>query len=133
MENHPIVLFDGVCNLCHGTVQFVIAHDSAARFRFAPLQSDAAQRLLRERAAVGPLPDSVALIEGGRLYTRSTAALRIARGLRFPWPLLYGLIIVPRPLRDVIYDLIARYRYKWFGRRDSCMMPSAKVQGRFLE
>ena len=133
MENHPIVLFDGVCNLCHRTVQFVIAHDSAARFRFAPLQSDAAQRLLRERAAVGPLPDSVALIEGGRLYTRSTAALRIARGLRFPWPLLYGLIIVPRPLRDVIYDLIARYRYKWFGRRDSCMMPSAKVQGRFLE
>ena len=127
------MLFDGVCNLCHGTVQFVIAHDSAARFRFAPLQSDAAQRLLRERAAVGPLPDSVALIEGGRLYTRSTAALRIARGLRFPWPLLYGLIIVPRPLRDVIYDLIARYRYKWFGRRDSCMMPSAKVQGRFLE
>jgi predicted DCC family thiol-disulfide oxidoreductase YuxK len=127
------VLFDGVCNLCDGTVQFVIAHDSAARFRFAPLESDAARRMLMECAAEGPLPDSVALIDEGRLYTRSTAALRIARGLGFPWALIYGLIVVPRPLRDWVYDLIARYRYRWFGRRDSCMMPTAEVRGRFLE
>ena len=108
---NPVVLFDGVCNLCNGTVQFVIARDSGAIFRFAPLGSDAAMRLRYANAgAAGPLPDSVALIEDGRLYTRSTAALRIGRRLGFPWWLIYGLIVVPRPLRDMVYDFIARHQ-----------------------
>lgn len=127
------MLFDGVCNLCNGTVQFVIARDPGAHFRFAPLGSDAARRLLGECAADGPLPDSVALIENKRLHTRSTAVLRIARRLRFPWWLIYGLMVVPRPLRDLVYDWIARHRYGWFGKQDSCMIPTPKLQGRFLK
>ena len=112
-----IVLFDGVCNFCNGSVRFIIAHDPAARFRFAPLQSEFARRLLAESGVNEPFPDSVALIESGRVYTRSAAALHIARKLRFPWFLLYAFILVPRPLRDAIYDLIARHRYGWFGKR----------------
>lgn len=132
MEN-PVVLFDGVCNLCNGTVQFVIARDLGAHFRFAPLESDASRRLLGECRVEGPLPDSVALIENGRLYTRSSAALRIALRLRFPWWLIYGFIVVPRPLRDMVYDWIARHRYGWFGKQDSCMIPTPALRGRFLE
>jgi predicted DCC family thiol-disulfide oxidoreductase YuxK len=117
-----LVLFDGACNLCHGLVRFLIAHDPAARFRFAALQTAQA------------MPDhSLVLVEGGRTYTRSTAALRIARGLRFPWPLLYALIALPRPLRDWVYDWVARHRYGWFGRRDECQAPGPDVRGRFLE
>src|ERR1017187_9056949 len=123
-----VVLFDGVCNLCNRSVQFIIARDPAAYFRFAALGSEAAQRLLGESVLRGPLPDSVALIERGRVYTRSAAALRIARRLRFPWPLVCALIVVPRPLRDQVYDLIARNRYRWFGKRDACMMPTPELR-----
>jgi predicted DCC family thiol-disulfide oxidoreductase YuxK len=115
-RTHDVVLFDGVCNLCNGSVQFIIAHDPAAHFRFAALQSEAARRLLSESGLNDQLPDSVALIECGRVFTRSTAALHIARRLCFPWPLLYALIVVPRTLRDVVYNLIARHRYGWFGK-----------------
>jgi predicted DCC family thiol-disulfide oxidoreductase YuxK len=79
------------------------------------------------------VPDSVVLIADGRLWTRSAAALRIARRLSFPWPLLYVFVVVPRPLRDWIYDLVARHRYQWFGRRDACMMPTAELRGRFID
>lgn len=127
-----MVLFDGVCNLCNRSVAFIIARDPTARFYFAPLQSEAAQRLLRQAEITGEIPDSVALIEDGRLYTRSTAALRIARQLRFPWPLFYALIVLPRRLRDAGYDFIARHRYRWFGRRDACMMPTPELRRRFL-
>ena len=78
------------------------------------------------------LPDSVVLIEDGRVYTRSTAALRIVRRLVFPWPLIYALMVVPRPLRDMVYDLIARHRYWWFGKRDACMVPTPEIRARFL-
>jgi predicted DCC family thiol-disulfide oxidoreductase YuxK len=114
-------------------VQFVIARDPGAHFRFAPLGSDAATRMLGECGVDGSLPDSVALIENGRLYTRSTAALRIARLLRFPWCLVYGFIVMPRPLRDIVYNWIARHRYRWFGKQDSCMIPTPELRGRFLE
>jgi len=127
-----VVLFDGVCNLCNGSVQFIIAHDPHANFRFAALQSDAAQRLLRESGARGPLPDSVILVAQGQVYTRSSAALRIVRRLAFPWPLLYAFIVVPSPLRDIAYDFIARNRYKWFGKRESCMLPTPELRTRFL-
>ena len=126
------ILFDGVCNLCNGFVQFVIVRDPHAHFRFAPLQSAAAASLLREAGASGPLPDSIVLLADGRAYFRSAAALRILRGLRFPWPLAYALIAVPRVLRDPVYDFIASRRYRWFGRRETCMVPTPDLRRRFL-
>ncbi len=129
----PLVLFDGVCNLCNGFVQFVIERDPAARFQFGALQSDAAQRLLASAGCSSPeTPETVVLLEDGRVFTRSTAALRIVRRLSFPWPLAYGFILIPRPLRDAIYDSVARRRYRWFGRREQCMMPTPELQRRFL-
>lgn len=129
----PVVLFDGVCNLCNHSVQFIIARDPSARFRFATLDSAVARSLLDQLGGRETLPDSIVLMDGGQLYTRSSAALRIARGLRFPWPLLYGLMVVPRPLRDMLYDLVARNRYRWFGKRDACMMPTPELKARFLD
>jgi len=125
-----VLLFDGVCTLCNGFVRFVIERDPAGRFQFAPLQSAAAARLLG--VARPPLPDSLVLLEEGRLFTRSTAALRVARGLRFPWPLVYAFVVVPRPVRDWVYDAVARNRYRWFGRRDVCMVPTPELRSRFL-
>jgi len=125
-------LFDGVCNLCNGFVQFVIARDPAGRFRFAPLQSDAARRLLGGRDAPQEWPDSIVLVEDGGVFTRSTAALRVARGLSFPWPLAYAFVGVPRPLRDWVYDIVARNRHRWFGRRDVCMLQTPELLARFI-
>jgi predicted DCC family thiol-disulfide oxidoreductase YuxK len=125
-----VLLFDGVCTLCNGFVQFVIQRDPAGRFQFATLQSDAARRLLQ--AAPQPLPDTLVLVENGRVFLRSTAALRVARGLKFPWPLAFVLVVVPRPLRDWVYDIVARNRYRWFGRRDVCMVPTPELRARFL-
>jgi predicted DCC family thiol-disulfide oxidoreductase YuxK len=126
------ILFDGVCNLCNASVLFVIARDPSARFRFAALQSPAAAALLRDASVRLPLPDSVVLIEDGRAHVKSDAALRIARRLRFPWPIAYGFVVVPRFIRDRIYDFIAAHRYQWFGRRDVCMVPTPDVVKRFL-
>ena len=126
-------MFDGVCNLCNGFVQFVIERDPSGRFQFAALQSDAARRVLAAHDAPNPLADSVVLIEEGRVYTGSTAALRIARGLRLPWPLAGVLLAIPRPLRDGIYAGVARRRYRWFGRREQCMVPTAATRSRFIE
>lgn len=128
-----MILFDGVCNLCNGFVRFVIARDPGARFAFASLQSAAAAALLNGRLAPGPQPDSVLLLQGNHLYTESDAALRVARGLAFPWNLAYAFVIVPRPLRDVIYRWVARNRYRWFGRRDVCMVPTPDLRVRFLD
>jgi predicted DCC family thiol-disulfide oxidoreductase YuxK len=127
-----VIVFDGVCNLCNGFVQFVIARDPSARFRFAALQSDAGRRLLQTAAVAEPFPDAVVLVESGRAFIRSTAALRIVRRLRAPWPLAYSLIAVPRPIRDWVYNLVARHRYRWFGTRERCMVPTAEVRARFL-
>ena len=124
-----VVLFDGVCNLCNGAVRFILARDPAARFRFASLQSDAARRLLGD----GGPAETIVLLDAGKTYVKSTAALRIARGLRFPWPLLNAFVAVPRPVRDLIYDWVARHRYRWFGKRDTCMLPTPELRERFLE
>ena len=129
----PVILFDGVCNLCNGFVQFVIARDPAGRFQFAALQSDSARRLLARLDGLGGIPDSIVLVDNGRVYTRSAAALRIARGLPFPWSLARALIVVPRPLRDWLYDRVARHRYRWFGRKDVCVVPTPDLRARFLE
>ena len=126
------ILFDGVCNLCNGFVQFVVARDPAAHFRFATLQSRAAAALLHDAGVTAPLPDSMVLVEDGRVYTRSTAALRVARRLRAPWPLAFAFLAVPRIVRDAVYDVIAARRYRWFGRRDTCLLPTPDLQRRFL-
>ena len=126
------ILFDGVCNLCNGFVQFVIARDPAAQFRFGALTTPAAQDLLRA-AGVTNAPDSIVLLEDDGVYFQSDAALRIVRRLTFPWPLAYGLVVVPRFVRDWVYDIIAARRYKWFGRRDACMVPTPDLKQRFLD
>jgi predicted DCC family thiol-disulfide oxidoreductase YuxK len=133
-DDPPLILFDGECNLCNGAVQFVLRRDPRGRFRFAALQSDVAKAAIaRVRPDGGPLPDSIVLLANGRLRTRSAAALGIARGLRFPWPLLTVFWLVPYPLRDVVYDWIAKNRYRWFGKRDQCMVPTPQLRARFLD
>jgi predicted DCC family thiol-disulfide oxidoreductase YuxK len=127
-----VILFDGVCNLCNGFVQFVIARDPGGRFRFASLQSDAAPQLVGSRLAGAERPDSIVLVDGARVFTRSAAALRIFRGLRFPWPILSALIVIPPPIRDFVYDFVAKRRYRWFGKRDACMVPTPELRARFL-
>jgi predicted DCC family thiol-disulfide oxidoreductase YuxK len=129
----PIILFDGVCHLCNGTVRFVLARDRAGRFRFATLQSAAAHRLLASHGGASAVPDSVVLLGGGRLLTRSDAILAVAAGLGWPWAALGAARVVPRGLRDAVYDLVARHRYRWFGRREVCMVPGPEVRARFLE
>ncbi len=114
----PIVLFDGVCNLCHGAVRFLTRHSPKGRFRFLSLGSDEAQRLL----AGHDVGDSVVLIDDAGIHTRSTAALRLTRYLNFPRPLARVGFLIPRPLRDLVYNWIARNRYRWFGRNDSCSL-----------
>lgn len=127
-----VILFDGVCNFCNSSVNFVIRHDKKDRFRFAPLQSDTGKKLLDPFQESTMEMDSVVLIENNRLYKRSTAILRIARGLGGVYLLLYGFMIVPRPLRDAVYDFIGRNRYKWFGKKDSCMIPTEAFKRKFM-
>jgi predicted DCC family thiol-disulfide oxidoreductase YuxK len=132
LDKHGIILFDGVCNLCNGAVTFIIDRDPAAYFRFAPLQSEVAQRLLPRGIDTSMSLSSLILIEGNRFYTHSTAALRIARKLRGGWPLLYGFMIVPKVLRDSIYSWVATNRYRWFGTRETCRVPTEELRSRFL-
>ncbi|SET01369.1 thiol-disulfide oxidoreductase DCC family protein [Hymenobacter actinosclerus] len=129
-----VILFDGVCNLCNGFVQFVIRHDAAGQFRFAALQSAAGQELLRaHRLPAPPEPDSVVLLADGRAYTHSAAALEILARLGGRWTALARAgRWFPRPLRDAVYRLIARHRYRWFGRQESCWLPTPALQSRFL-
>ncbi len=128
-----LVLFDGVCHLCNGFVQFVIARDPAGRFQFGALQTPSARRVLDLQDTPDPLPDTLVLVDQGRVFTRSTAVLRIARHLTFPWPLAYAFLAVPRPLRDWIYAIVARHRYQWFGKREHCMVPTPDVRARFID
>ena len=131
-----LILFDGVCNLCNGFVQFVIRHDPVGRFRFAALQSAAGQAVLAahgfDAAAVAAEPDSVLLELDGRLYSHSDAVLRIARELGGPWRLLLAGYVLPRPWRDAAYRFVARHRYRWFGRQESCWLPTPELKARFL-
>jgi len=130
------ILFDGVCNLCNGFVQFIIRHDPQGRFRFAALQSEAARQLLASHGlpatALPAEPESVLLLSQGRLYSHSTAVLRIARGLGGGWQLTGLGWVLPRALRDALYCWVARNRYRWFGRQESCMLPTPELKARFL-
>lgn len=129
----PIVLFDGVCNLCNGAVQWIVKRDRKAVFCFASLQSEAAQEALRAVGHTTPLPDSLVLIADGAVSVRTAAVLGIARRLPFPWPLAVVLFVVPPFLRDPIYSWIARNRYRWFGKRETCMVPTKELRARFLD
>jgi len=126
-----IVLFDGVCNFCNGSVNFIIKNDPDGRFKFAPLQSEIGQEL-RAKHGIGDDVDSIILVEDGKAFTHSAAALRVARGLGGVWSLGYGFIVIPAFIRDWFYKLFAKYRYKLFGKRDVCMMPTPEVRARFL-
>jgi predicted DCC family thiol-disulfide oxidoreductase YuxK len=131
-EPNRIVLFDGLCNFCDASVNFIIDHDPDAKFKLAPLQSTLG-RELRARHAIPEALDSLVLIEDGRAYTESTAALRIARQLTRPWPLAYALRAVPRPLRDWAYRQFAARRYILFGRAQTCRIPTPEVRARYLD
>jgi predicted DCC family thiol-disulfide oxidoreductase YuxK len=126
------ILFDGVCNFCNGSVNFIIDRDPEGYFKFAPLQSEIGQKLLAENGVDKSVTDSVVLIEDGKAYTHTTAALRISRKLSGYWSYFYGFIVVPSFFRDVIYRLFAKYRYKMFGKQEACMLPSPEVRARFL-
>ena len=128
----PILLFDGVCNFCAASVRFVIQRDPAGAFRFASLQSETARELLREHNLDPDAMDSVVLIEGGHAWRESDAGLRVCRRLVWPWRWLWPLRFVPRVLRDAVYRFIARNRYRWFGKSDTCMVPTPEVRARFL-
>ncbi len=128
----PLILFDGVCNLCNGAVNFVIDRDPDGLFTFGALQSEEAQPILEEYGLSAAYLDSLVLIENGEVYQKSAAALRIARRLRGAWPLLSVFLAVPPVLRDVVYDWIAANRYSWFGKRDECRIPTPELKERFL-
>jgi predicted DCC family thiol-disulfide oxidoreductase YuxK len=128
------VLFDGVCNLCNVTVDFLLRRDRQGRLRFAPLQSEVGRELLRYHGLEGvPVPDSVVLIEEGRALLRSSAVLELCRHLGWPWRWLGALRVVPRGVADRLYDWVARNRYGWFGRRAACRQPSPEQRERFLD
>lgn len=127
-----IILFDGVCNFCNGAVNFIIERDKAAYFKFAPLQSEVAEKLLAENGINKIDTDSVVLIEDGKVYTYSTAALRVARHLDGAWSWASRLSVVPASIRDFLYKLFAKYRYKMFGKQDACMLPTPEIRARFL-
>ena len=131
-ESKPIVLFDGVCNLCNASVRFIHERDPKGQMKFAALQSDAGREVLERFGLRTDDFDSIVLVEGDHYYTRSTAALRIAKRLRGLWPALYAFVIVPRFIRDFFYDVVAKNRYKWFGRQDQCMVPTPELRARFL-
>ena len=131
-SGHPVVLFDGVCNLCNRAVDFVIGRDPERVFRFVSLQSGVGGELLARYEIDPNESDSVVLIEEGRAYVESTAALRIVRRLGKLWPIIYGLILVPQPLRDAAYRAIASRRYRWFGKRETCRLPTPQERARFL-
>ena len=129
----PIVFFDGVCNLCNGAVNFLLDHDHQGRLRFAPLQGTTFEALRSENPGLAGL-DSLVLADGEGLHVRSTAALGLCRYLGWPWRWLGPLgLLVPRPLRDWVYDRVARNRYSWFGRRDACRVPTPALRARFLD
>lgn len=128
---HPIVFFDGVCNLCSSSVQWVIRHDPRAVFTFTSLQGQYVAKMITDEKL--KKIDSVILLENGRFYTRSTAILRIARRLGFPARLLYAFIIVPAFIRNWVYEFIAKHRYKWYGKMESCWLPTPDLKKRFID
>lgn len=132
-SQYPILLFDGVCNLCNQSVQWVLKHDQKAQFRFVSLQSETSQRLLKQYNLNSNTLDSVVLIHHNKAYIRSDVPLETARLLGGFWQLTYIFKLVPSFLRDRVYQFIAANRYRWFGKEESCWLPAPKWKNRFLE
>jgi predicted DCC family thiol-disulfide oxidoreductase YuxK len=132
VEEHPVILFDGVCNFCNGSVNFLLKRDKKDAFRFAPLQSASGQKLLAQYNLSREEFASFILIEKGQAYQKSTAALKVMNHLPWYWKEVQLFRIIPVFLRDAIYDFIARNRYKWFGKKEACMIPTPEMRSRFL-
>jgi len=132
-ENKSIILFDGVCKFCHASVQFVIKRDSKNQFIFCPIQSARGQELLKQYRLTESGLTSMILLQDKKAYRKSSAALRIAKHLRMPWPLLFGFIAVPAIIRDKVYDFIGNHRYQWFGKYDSCWVPDDESRKKFID
>lgn len=131
MAQNPVIFFDGVCNLCSASVQFAIEHDKKDIFKFTALQGNYAKTILPKYNVDLNKIDSIILVENDNLYTKSTAALKIARKLSGLWPMLYIFIVIPKSIRDWFYDIIAKNRYKWWGRQESCWVPTAELKQKF--
>ena len=127
-----VIVFDGVCNFCNTFVNFVMEHDSQACFKFGTLQSEPAQKILTQFHLATEDYETFLLLEKGKVFTQSTAALKILRRVDGLWPFLYIFILIPRPIRDTVYNFIARHRYQWMGKTDSCRVPTTKDHQRFV-
>lgn len=132
LDAKRIVLFDGVCNLCNGVVQFVLKHDKRDTFHFATLQSEAGQNLLRRHGLPTETFDSFVLVQNDQAWERSDAALQVVRHLGAPWRWLFVFVILPKRLRDALYNFVARHRYRWFGKKKACLLPGPDIAHRFL-
>jgi predicted DCC family thiol-disulfide oxidoreductase YuxK len=133
-RNHPnIILFDGFCNLCSGTVKFIIRNDRKAVFKFAALQSPVIQQLFKKHGLLNNSADTFVYFKEGVVHIKSKAALEVLKTLGWPWKTAYLLIVIPKPFRDFIYDLIARSRYRIFGKKDVCMVPLPEYKNRFIK
>ncbi len=130
--SHPVILFDGICNLCNASVQYVIKHDKKKLFRFASLQSSFGESVLKQYNLPVNTFNSFILLIDNKIYTRSTAALLVAKKLSGLIKLLYGFIIIPRFIRDFVYDIIAKNRYKWFGKKEACWVPTPELKSLFF-
>ena len=131
--SHPVILFDGVCNLCARSVQFVIKHDPKHQFRFASLQNEFGRQVLEEFQLPATEWGSFILLENNRIYTQSGGALRVVKKLNGLLPFLYIFIIIPRFVRDAIYQWIAKNRYKWFGKKQACWLPTPELSSLFID
>ena len=132
IDYNAIILFDGVCNFCNSSVNFIIKRDKKNFFKFAAIQSDFARNFFKHNNLKSEDIESIFLIEGNRFYRKSAAVLRIARHLKGFWKLFYVFIIIPPAARDLFYDIIARNRYRWFGKKESCMVPDERVRQKFI-
>lgn len=132
-SDKKIILFDGVCNLCNSSVVFIIKRDKKDVFRFAAIQSEEGEKLIQKHQIDTSKTDSIILVEGDTYSVKSTAALKIAKHLKGGYPLLYGFMILPAFFRNWVYDIIARNRYRWFGKKDSCMIPTPELRSKFLQ
>lgn len=133
IAREKVILFDGLCNLCNGSVIFVLQHEKQPEFLFASIQSEMGKQLLERCGLPTDYQEAVVLVDGGKHYLGSTAALKIGQQLRFPWSVLSSLgLIIPKSVRDWVYLQIAQHRYQWFGKRDVCMVPNADLKARFL-